>query len=175
MNEIPDRIEKSIRLAASSSRVWQAIADSQEFGRWFGVHIDGPWEVGQSMRGRFSQAFDQQMIDGWLDEVGLPPSPIAEKFPEVFCVVEAIEPERRFAFRWIPYGIDAGIDPETEPKTLVEFLLSEDEDRTLLKVVESGFDRVPLARRKRAFLMNAGGWQSQLENIADHLQTATSH
>lgn len=175
MDEISDRIEKRIRLNAPRSRVWRAIADSQEFGRWFGVQIEGPWKVGQPMRGHFSKTFDQEMIDEWLGEMGLPPSPIAESLPEVFCVVEAIEPETRFAFRWIPYGIDAGIDPETEPKTLVEFLLADDGDGTWLKVTESGFERVPLARRKRAFLMNSGGWSSQLENIANYLNAAQSH
>ena len=67
-------------------------------------------------------------------------------------------------------AIDAGIDPETEPKTLVEFHLTDEGDGTLLKVVETGFDNVPHARRKRAFLMNTGGWESQLENIAKYLE-----
>ncbi len=121
------------------------------------------------MRGHFNHKFDQGMIDEWLVEMGLEPSPIAEKLPEVFCIVEAIEPECRFAFHWIPYGIDAGIDPETEPKTLVEFVLSDEGEGTLLKVTETGFDKVPLGRRRRAFLMNSEGWSSQLNNIAKHL------
>jgi hypothetical protein len=31
--------------------------------------------------------------------------------------------------------------------------------------VESGFERIPLARRAEAFRMNDGGWAAQLENI----------
>lgn len=170
MNEIPDRIEKTILLRASRGRVWRAIADSREFGEWFGVELEGPWQAGRPIRGRFKGEFTQEMIDEWLKELGLPPSPVARVLPEVFCVVEAIEPETRFAFRWIPYGIDAGIDPETEPTTLVEFFLSDEGNGTLLKVIESGFDRVPPGRRKRAFLMNTGGWDSQLENISAYLE-----
>jgi uncharacterized protein YndB with AHSA1/START domain len=150
--------------------VWRAIVDSREFGAWFGVELDGPWIVGKPIKGHFKGEFSQEMIDGALKEMGLPSSSIAKVLPEVFCVVEAIEPEHRFAFRWIPFGIDAGIDPETEPKTLVEFHLSDEGDGTLLKVIESGFDKVPPARRKRAFLMNTGGWEAQLENIAKYLE-----
>ena len=52
----------------------------------------------------------------------------------------------------------------------IENGLSDEGDGTLLKVIESGFDAVPPARRKRAFLMNTGGWEAQLENIARHLE-----
>jgi uncharacterized protein YndB with AHSA1/START domain len=170
MNEIADRIEKQIRLAASPSRVWRALTDTKEFGDWFGVRLDGPWLVGRPMRGSFEQQFSQAQIDAALSSMGLPSSPIASVLPEVFCVVEAIEPESRFSFRWIPYGIDAGIDPATEPMTLVEFRLQSDGQGTLLHVSESGFDRVPLPRRRRAFLMNSGGWAAQLENVAKFLR-----
>lgn len=169
MKEITDRIEKSIHLAASRSRVWRALTDSGEFGRWFGIELAGPWRVGERMRGRYLFSFDQPTVDEWMEELGLPSMPVAETLPEVFCIVEAIEPEERFAFRWIPFPIDAGLDPETEPKTLVEFFLTEESDGILLKVVESGFDRVPMARRKRAFLMNTDGWESQLGKLSKYL------
>ena len=32
-----DRIEEKVLIRASRARVWQALADSGEFGRWFGV------------------------------------------------------------------------------------------------------------------------------------------
>ena len=170
MDNITDRIEKQIRLRAKRSRVWKCIADSQEFGNWFGVIIEGPWKVGQKMNARFEDRHTQEEIDGALAKIGLPTVPIAPVLSNVFCVVEAMEPETRFAFRWIPFGIEAGIDPETEPKTLVEFLLVEEGDETVLSVTESGFDHVPLARRKRAFLMDSKGWGAQLKNIAEYLQ-----
>ena len=175
MNDVTDRIAKRMHLEAPRSRVWRAVADSQEFGAWFGVQLEGPWKAGRPIRGRFTGELTQEMIDGALAEMGLPSAPIAEAFPDVFCVVEAIEPETRFAFRWIPYGIDAGIDPQTEPKTLVEFLFADEGDGTLLTVIESGFDQVPLARRKRAFLMNSGGWAAQLENIARYLEQPSTN
>ena len=44
-----DRIEKRVVLRAPMDRVWRAISDSQEFGRWFGVRIDGPFVPGTSV------------------------------------------------------------------------------------------------------------------------------
>jgi hypothetical protein len=40
---------------------------------------------------------------------------------------------------------------------------------TLLAVVESGFDRVPLHRRDEAFRMNESGWTQQVKNIDRHV------
>src|SRR5919108_405938 len=34
-----DRIEKKIVLKAPRSRVWRALADSKEFGAWFGASV----------------------------------------------------------------------------------------------------------------------------------------
>ena len=43
------------------------------------------------------------------------------------------------------------------PTTLVVFELQEVKGGTLLTVTESGFDRIPLARRAQAFTANDGG------------------
>ena len=88
----------------------------------------------------------------------------------VFCTVESIEPERYFSFRWIPYGIDADVDPETEPTTLVEFRLANAAQGTLLTIVESGFDQVPARRRERAFRMNEAGWAAQAQAIGNYVE-----
>jgi hypothetical protein len=47
--------------------------------------------------------------------------------------------------------------------------LSEVAGGTLLQVVETGFDRIPAARRADAFRMNSGGWDHQLVNIEQHV------
>src|SRR5947207_14934386 len=46
-----DRIEKKILLHAPLKRVWRALADSKEFGAWFGMKFDGPFAPGSQMRG----------------------------------------------------------------------------------------------------------------------------
>jgi len=40
---------------------------------------------------------------------------------------------------------------------------------TRLTVTETGFDRIPIARRAKAFEMNSHGWAQQMENIARHV------
>jgi hypothetical protein len=49
--------------------------------------------------------------------------------------------------------------------TLVEFTLADEAGGTRLTVVESGFDRIPIARRAEAFRKNSGGWAAQMANI----------
>jgi uncharacterized protein YndB with AHSA1/START domain len=167
-----DRIEKTIILRAPRSRVWRAITDAKEFGRWFGIELAGEFVVGKPTLGTFTRAINEAAIIDHQRALGLAPSKI--KLPEkgfVFCTAEHIEPEEYFSFRWIPYGIDADTDPKTEPTTLVEFRLEQATEGTLLTITESGFDRVPAHRRERAFRMNEGGWAGQAQNIRNYVET----
>jgi uncharacterized protein YndB with AHSA1/START domain len=87
----------------------------------------------------------------------------------VEMIVERIEPERYFSYRWHPYAMDAATDYSAEPTTLVEFLLQETDEGTTVTIVESGFDRIPLARRAEAFRMNDRGWAGQIKNLAQYV------
>jgi uncharacterized protein YndB with AHSA1/START domain len=123
--------------------------------------------------GIFDEGLDEAAILDYQKQLGLPPSKV--KLPEpnaVFCTVERIQPESYFSFRWIPYGIDAEVDPRNEPTTLVEFRLEPVADGTRVSIVESGFDRVPAHRRERAFRMNEGGWAGQAENLRKYVEGA---
>ena len=145
-----DRIEKQIRLSAPRSRVWRALTDPQEFGQWFGVRLSGEVRPGGKLRGPITIAGYEHVT--------------------LEATVETVEPETRFAFRWHPYAIDPAVDYSSEPTTLVVFTLEDADGGTLLKVVESGFDKIPAARRPKAFEMNSKGWAGQLENIAKHVK-----
>ena len=59
-----------------------------------------------------------------------------------------MEPERLFSFTWHPYAVDPNQDYSDEPPTLVEFTLERTRGGTLLRVVESGFDKIPSKRRR---------------------------
>jgi uncharacterized protein YndB with AHSA1/START domain len=83
--------------------------------------------------------------------------------------IEKIEPERLFSFRWHPYAVDPAIDYSAEPTTLIEFVLQDAADGILLTVSESGFDRIPLARRAQAFTANEKGWAMVVTMIEDYL------
>jgi uncharacterized protein YndB with AHSA1/START domain len=167
-----DRIEKRVTLRAPVSRVWRALTDIQEFGRWFGVTLKEPFAEGKTIRGTFDGKFDEEALAKFQQAVGLPRTKV--RFPDenaVFCTVERLEPERYFSFRWIPFGIDAEADPASEPTTLVEFKLEPVDEGTRVEIVESGFDRVPAHRRERAFRMNDGGWAAQAENLQRYVES----
>lgn len=144
-----DRIEKRIELRAPRSRVWRAIATAAEFGAWFRVNLEGEFAEGSSIRGRITHpGYEHMTMD---------------------LLVERIEPERYFSYRWHPYPIDPEVDYSSEPTTLVEFVLDEAEGGTTVTIIESGFDRIPLSRRDEAFRMNERGWEGQSGNLARHV------
>jgi uncharacterized protein YndB with AHSA1/START domain len=144
-----DRIEKRVELRAPRSRVWRAIATAKEFGEWFRMKLEGEFAQGQTIRGRITHPGYEHMT---LD-----------------MMVERIEPERYFSYRWHPYAIDPAVDYSAEPTTLVEFRLEDTEGGTALTIVESGFDRIPLARRDEAYRMDDQGWAGQIKNIERHV------
>jgi hypothetical protein len=82
--------------------------------------------------------------------------------------------ERLFSFTWHPYAIDQSQDYSGEAPTLVEFTLEKTATGTLLRVVESGFDKIPAKRRDEAFRMNDTGWGMQMQNIERHVQQAAA-
>jgi uncharacterized protein YndB with AHSA1/START domain len=86
--------------------------------------------------------------------------------------VKTMELERVFAFTWHPYAVDPAVDHSAEPPTLVEFTLEKIAGGTRLRVVESGFDKLPAKRRAEAFRANDQGWSIQIENIAKYLADA---
>ena len=144
-----DRIEKRFTVAAPRSRVWRAIADSQEFGTWFRMRLDGPFVAGKPISGNIThKGYEHVKVD---------------------MVVERIQPESYFSYKWHPYAIGPASDYENEPMTLVEFMLEEAKDGTAVTIVESGFDRIPLGRRAEAFRMNGKGWEGQAKNLAKHV------
>jgi uncharacterized protein YndB with AHSA1/START domain len=147
-----DRIEKGVRIRAPRASVWRALTDAKEFGQWFRVALTGTFAPGARMRGAITYpGYEHATFD---------------------VTVERMEPERLFSWRWHPYTIEPGVDYSAEPTTLVVFELEDIPEGTLLTVTESGFDRIPLARRGEAFRMNEQGWAEQMESIARHVAPA---
>lgn len=160
MSQAPDRIEKRMILRAPRERVWRAISEAQQFGSWFGVEFDREFAAGTRIVGRIAPT----KVDA---EVAKLQQPYAG-FPFEFHI-ERIEPPTLFSFRWHPNAVDRSVDYSPEPMTLVEFRLEEVPQGTLLTITESGFDRIPLERRAKAFTSNEGGWAHQLRLIEKYL------
>ena len=140
-----NQVKKHIEIAAPLSRVWRALTDSRQFGEWFLVKMDGPFVAGQPVGGQITHPGYEHL--------------------RMEIVVKAIEPETLFSYTWHPYAIDPKVDYSKEESTLVEFRLEATAFGTLLTVTETGFDKIPAARRAEAIRMNDGGWAQQVKNI----------
>jgi uncharacterized protein YndB with AHSA1/START domain len=155
-----DRIEKKILLHAPIERVWRALADSTEFGSWFGMKFDGPFVPGRALTGVITTTtVDPEVAKAQKPHEGL-------KF-EIF--VETLDPERLFSFRWHPHAVKRDVDYSGEPMTVVAFELKQEKEGVLLTVTESGFDQIPLERRAQAFAANDGGWGMVIKLIEVYL------
>ncbi|HEY7585941.1 MAG TPA: SRPBCC family protein [Candidatus Deferrimicrobiaceae bacterium] len=150
--KITDRIEEKIMLRVPRARVWRALTDAEEFGAWFGVKLSGSFTPGATVKGTITEKGYE----------GLP----------FELVVERIEPQRLFSWRWHPYAINPDVDYSGEPKTLIVCELEEVPGGTAITLVESGFDRIPAARREEAYRMHEEGWAAQMKSIERYLAKA---
>jgi uncharacterized protein YndB with AHSA1/START domain len=163
MDTSSDRIVRTVLLRAPLERVWRAISEAQQFGAWFGVAFDGPFVEGATMVGR--------IVPTEADaEIAKTQEPYRGAKFEI--VVDRIEPMRWFSFRWHPFAVERDVDYSKEPMTLVAFQVEEAAGGTTLTITESGFDRLPAARRARAFTMNEQGWAAQAKLVEKYLSHA---
>lgn len=160
MKNDDNQITRQVVLDTTLERAWDAISDSNAFGQWFGAAIDGAFEPGARLRARIRPtrvdpeiARHQQPYDGTPFEL----------------LVERVEPMRLLSFRWHPGGMDLPADVPDDEATLVEFRLEEVAGGVRLTITESGFERVPLARRAQAIRDNTGGWEAQAGLVAKYL------
>src|SRR5882757_4217688 len=128
-----DRIERNILINASRERVWRALSNAEEFGAWFGADLSGQeFAPGGRARGQMTGCGHEHMY--------------------FEARVERIEPQDVMSFHWHPYSVDPAVDYSQEQPTLVTFTLKDAPGNAiLLTVVESGFDKIPLHRRREAF------------------------
>jgi uncharacterized protein YndB with AHSA1/START domain len=146
---MPTKIEKQIELKADVARVWRALTDYREFGAWFRVELESPFELGKTTRGHITYPGYEHLV--WE------------------AVVVGMEAERLFAFTWHPYAVDPQVDYSTETPTRVEFRLEKTASGTRLTLTESGFDKIPAHRFADAMRMNELGWTEQMKNIERHV------
>src|ERR1700736_5112580 len=139
MNTSTDRIEKKVLIKGTVGRVWRALSEAAEFGSWFGVDFKGKTFVpGQKVQGKITYPGYEHLA--------------------MEVLIERMVPERLLSFRWHPAAIDPAVDYSQEPTTLVVFELEEVQGGTMLSVVESGLDKIPLNRRDTVCRLNSSGW-----------------
>ena len=139
----PDRIERTVELAHSPERVWDAITTAEGLGTWFG---NRGAKVDLRVGGQATLTWDSG------DTATL--------------TIERLEPPRVFGYTWPVYGL-----PKEDPRrTYVEFTLEPTGSGTTLTVVESGFAQVPDSdQHKSAYEGNTNGWKSELGELVAYL------
>lgn len=153
------QIEKSILLRTSMKRVWRALADPIEFGSWFGMRVEGPFEPGRILR----VAIAPTTVDPEVAKLQKP----YEGFPFEIRIVR-VEPQRVFSFRWT-LSEKPLQDYSREPTTLVEFTVQQERDGVRLTVTESDFEQLPAEHRERLRARNEQGWALQMKLVERYL------
>jgi uncharacterized protein YndB with AHSA1/START domain len=146
MSAETDRIEREVLIAASVDRVWELVTSAEHVGRWF---ADAGAEIDLRPGGALSLS--------WRDH------------GTIHGRVEAVEPPRRVAYRWLS-AVGSQAEPTPGNSTLIEFTLRVEGDGTRVAVVESGFDAldVDAAERTAALASHTRGWAAELDELVTY-------
>jgi len=139
-----DRIERDVLIAAPIERVWALVTSAEHLGRWFG---DAGAEIDLRPGGALTLRW--------------------EEYGTVHGRVERVEPTSLFSYRWAPYKEFGGVEPGAGNSTLIEFMLTETDEGTRLRVVESGFSSLDATAERQEALRqdNADGWRQELDEL----------
>jgi uncharacterized protein YndB with AHSA1/START domain len=143
MADQTDRIERDVLIAAPVERVWELITSAEHLGRWFG---NAGAEIDLRPGGALSLTW--------------------REYPTLHGRVEAVEPPRRFAYRWLTTS-EPRADATPGNSTLVQFTLAAEGDGTRVALVESGFDALDLDADERTarFAAHTRGWPLELDEL----------
>ncbi len=134
-------IEREVLIEAPVEVVWRTITEPDQIGQWFADRVELVVEPGA------------HGYMGFGDQGG----PV---------VVEAVDPPTHFSFRW---NYRHGEEPVAGNSILVEFTLtSEGDERTRLRVVESGHELLgwPDAETARYAEEHNAGWATYWDRLA---------
>jgi uncharacterized protein YndB with AHSA1/START domain len=148
-----DRIEREVTVAAPIETVWAVLTESEHVGAWFGG--GPPADIDLRVGG--------VMVLNHGDHGTYP------------TLIVKVDPPHAFSYRWAS-GYP-GVVATEDNATLVEFTLEELGDKTLVKLVESGFATVavPSDREVSAgFDSHAKGWTEVVGNFGRYAEAQLS-
>jgi uncharacterized protein YndB with AHSA1/START domain len=148
----PTRIDRDIEIAAPPERVWRALTDPGELSAWFKVAIEGPMVPG-------SEIWMTSTHEGY----------VGDRFR---VRVTEMTPPERLVWQWHPGAVDKAVDYEKEAWTTVTFTLEPAGAGTRLRVAETGFDAVALARRAKVYEDNKQGWAEVVVWLKHHAEAS---
>lgn len=145
-----DRIERETLIAASLERVWSLVAEP---GFWVG---------------------DRASVSGTVAREGETMVERNAEYGDFPVRVEKVEPPTYLAYRWA--SAFPGQELREDNSTLVEFTLSQEGDKTRLRVVESGFAALAGSDelRSKALKDNTGGWPQELDALKTRAEQPSS-
>lgn len=132
-----DRIERDVVVAAGLDDAWRALTDAARLSEWFATSTELDLRPGGAVTFTWRSG------------------------ERTHAVVEAVEPPRRFAYRWC---LEHDVPVDAGPTTLVEFTLTEDPSGgTRVRLVESGFGALPDGPVR--WPENDDGWRDELREL----------
>jgi uncharacterized protein YndB with AHSA1/START domain len=148
---VPDTIEREILIEAPPTVVWAIVTEAHHLAAWFSDEA----QIDLRSGGR--------ILLSWRGHGTYEGR------------VETVHPPRVFAFRW---QTREGEFSDAN-STLVTMTLEPEEAGTRLRVVESGFAKLPWPEDSRARYAdkNAQGWHSELDELRQYVAqvAATNH
>lgn len=141
---MPGSIEKSVHVEAPVEVVWRMVTEPGQVVRWFADEID------------------LQATPGYQGSMTFRPQ--AGGTVRVPITVQAVEPPRRFTYRW---GHPEGAAASAANSTLVEFTLTPADGGTTVRVVETGQDALgwPLEQQDAYTDDHNDGWATHLGRL----------
>ena len=140
----PDRIERTVEIAAAPTKVWAALTTAEGLAAWFGDEASIDLRPGGAMSLTWTGSHTAKLRVEHVDEPNL------------------------FAFTWSAFDT-AEEDPR---RTFVEFTLTPVAAGTRLRVVETGFAQLPDEIHKPAYDSHVQGWQSEIDELIAYVQAA---
>lgn len=138
------RIEREVIIEAPRDIVWRTITEPEQITQWFADRVELDVRPGGQGTFTFEHADSEHVAP---------------------LVVQAVDPPAHFSFRWC---YPAGADPDARNSTLVEFVLSaEGDERTRLRVTESGLDAVAWPEVEKATFAadHRDGWAEHMGRL----------
>lgn len=145
----PDAIEREILIDAPAEAVWPVITEPDQIRLWFTDEVELEARPGANGAFHFRHPDRGDTMTFYLQ-------------------VQAVEPPRRFAFRWMHPD---GSEPTPANSMLVEFTLTPEGDCTRLRVAESGLSAVEWEDERKQQLADehGGGWEGFLARLREVL------
>lgn len=140
-------ITRTVVVAAPQQDTWRALTDPRAIEQWWGHPAVFPGGVREGAEGTFE----------WVGHGFMP------------MRIERFDEPTHFDLLW---G-ELGDDEPGEGASLVQFTLAADgAGRTLVTVLEKGFDRLDTAKRRAAMEENVKGWTMVLDALVRYVEAA---